>query len=231
VRRLALRQVTATCAHATRVLGAGATLPFTVGGMAGELTLRPQALPPAGDGLWLDTAVGPVWLSDAGAVLSLMSEQPVVVQGPPQPWYWQFVSQHLAPQVAQGLAPLAPLAGDAPEGVPVHCRLAMRVGDQQAHAYMSLTPDSLMQWLQVPGWQRLQHAVADSFETAFPVVLGHTELSVTQLASLSPGDVLLPVQCLFDTLGQGLVAVAGRHWAGQAVAEGSRLFFTLSHEE
>lgn len=228
---LKLRSVNTHVARATQALGAGARLPFRISDWAGALSLHPLANVPSTRGLWLNSAIGPVWLSDADAVLSLLSEHPVVVQGPAQPWYWQFVSQHLAPSIARSLSPLEPLTTHVPEGPLVHCRVEVQAGEQQVHAYLSMPPQSLLQWLQVPGWQRLQRPLDEGFEVTFSVPLGYTELSAQQLASLRPGDVLLPQQCLFDTQGRGSLEIAGQQWAGEAAAQGSQLLFILSHEE
>jgi type III secretion protein Q len=244
LKTLALRSVDMALANATRALGSGVSLAFSVGGEPGELTLQPSLADQCADtGLWLNTAVGTFWLSDAGAVLSLLSEQTVIVDGPAQAWYWQFVSQQLSSPVARGLAPLEPLTVDTPipnepsmqSPVPpqkqMHCRLAISLGTQQLHAYLSATPDTLLRWLQVPGWQHPPQPVAESLEIPFPLVLGRASLTVRQLASLRPGDVLLPQQCLFDPQGSGYVDLVDRRWPAHTTYNEGQLLLTLSHEE
>ncbi|MBD1554527.1 type III secretion system protein [Pseudomonas typographi] len=229
---LALRQVPAAVASATRALGAGARLAFSAQGMAGTLSL--EALPAghgAATGLWLNSAVGALRLSDAGAVLSLLGEQPVVVEGEPQSWYWPFISQYLSTAVAHSLAPIEPLASAAPEGPLIECRLRVQRGEEQVHAYMGATPGTLLRWLSAPGWQRQHNALANTFAVPFPLVLGRATLTAEQLASLRPGDVLLPPQCLFDTEGHGQVELADQRWAARAHHHEHRLLLTLSHEE
>ncbi len=88
---LRLRKVDALLAQATRALGAGRRLGFSARGQHAELSLLPQhedARIPA-DGVWLNTAVGPLLLSDAEALLSLLGEVPLTLGGEYQAWYWQ----------------------------------------------------------------------------------------------------------------------------------------------
>ncbi|WP_223536858.1 type III secretion system protein [Pseudomonas sp. GL-B-16] len=244
MKALVLHPVEPTLASATRALGSGVRLAFSVGGESGELILQPCLASQSADaGLWLNTAVGTLWLSDAGAVLSLLSEQPVIADGPAQAWYWQFVSQQLSRPIARGLAPLEPLTADAPildkpsmqQPMPpqkqMHCRLTVSLGTQHLYAYLSATPDTLLRWLQVPGWQHPPQPVAESLEIPFPLVLGRASLTARQLASLRPGDVLLPQQCLFDPGGSGYVDLVGRRWPAHTTYNEGRLFLTLSHEE
>lgn len=244
---LALRKVNAAQAGATRALGAGVSLPFAVRGVPGELTLRLSPESKSSDsGLWLNTAVGALWLSDAAAVLSLLSDSPVVIDGPSQPWYWQFISQQMSPALARGLAPFEPLAAEASReraapqaSAPqssiaqplVHCRLRICLGEEQLYAYLNAAPDTLLRWLQVPGWQQSPHPLAESFDVPFPLILGRASLTAEQLASLRPGDVLLPQQCLFDTQGNGHLDLAGQRWASHTTYDEGRLYLTLNQEE
>jgi type III secretion protein Q len=233
---LALRPVDPVLANATRALGSGVTLAFSVADEVGALTLQLCPAEQAIDaGVGLNTAVGALWLSDASAVLSLVSEQPVVMGGPAQPWYWQFISQQLSPQVARGLAPLSLLAEPFTEPAPteqrVQCRLTVDRGADHLYAYLSAAPDTLLRWLRMPGWTPLLEPVADSFDLPFPLILARASLTAEQLASLRPGDVLLPQQCLFDPQGSGHVDLAGRRWASHTTDIAGQLCLTLSHEE
>lgn len=229
---LALRSVDPALVSVTRALGSGATLAYTVGDEVGALTLQlcPVEQPPD-EGLWLNTALGALWLSDASVVLSRLSAQPVAVGGPVQPWYWQFISQQLCPQVARGLAPLSPLGEAVSAGPRVHCRVTVDRGGDQQYAYLIIAPGPLLRWLRMPGWAPLLEPIVDSFDLTFPLILGRARLTAEQLASLRPGDVLLPQQCLFDPQGSGYVDLAGRRWSSQTTDIAGQLCLTLSHEE
>ncbi|MCF5637794.1 type III secretion system protein, partial [Pseudomonas syringae] len=64
-----------------------------------------------------------------------------------------------------------------------------------------------------------------------PSTIGELSLTLEQLASLRPGDVVLPARCLFDSAGQGVLPLAGRSWAAQAEHQAQHLSLRLSHEE
>lgn len=227
-----LRKVNAELAQATRALCAGMDLPYSIDGVNGTLGLRPAlAEMPSVEGTWFDSAVGPFWLSDAVGLLGLLSASPVVVAGQPEPWYWQFISQQLTPVVAQALAPLTPLQGQAPTGPLVQCRLEARLGTEVVQGFLQAPPGTLLTWLHSGQWQPLYETLADDFALPSPLVVGLASLTLEQLASLRPGDVLLPQQALFDPQGQGMIALAGRHWAAYTTCHDSRLSLTLSHEE
>jgi type III secretion protein Q len=229
---LNLRKVNAQLAQASRALGAGLSLPYAVERMTGTFTLHlALADLPASDGAWFDSAIGPFWLSDAAGVLGLMSASPVVVAGQAEPWYWQFINQQLSPGVAKALAPVMPLQGQAPSGPLMACRVEARLGDEVVQGYLQASPDTLMAWRHAAAWQPLYEAVDDSFTLPSPLVLGLANLTLEQLASLRPGDVLLPQLGLFDPQGQGQVTLGGRHWAAHTTCHDSRLSLTLSHEE
>lgn len=227
-----LRKVDARLAQASRTLGAGLCLAYTLNGTAGTFTLSPAlAEVPTSEGAWFDSAVGPLWFSDAPGLLGLLGTSPVVVAGQAEAWYWQFISQQLTPAMAEALAPLAPLQGQAPDGPMMACRVEARLGDQAVHGFLQASPGTLLAWLQTAAWQPLYAAVDEGFTLPAPLVLGLASLTLDQLASLRPGDVLLPQQAFFDPQGQGLVTLGGRYWAAYTTSHNSRLSLTLSHEE
>ncbi|GGM31099.1 type III secretion system protein [Pseudomonas asuensis] len=232
MKRLTLQPITAAFAQASRKLGTGVTLPFAVRGIPGELQLEAtQAGEGHDQGIWFGSAAGPFKLSDASAVLSLLGESPVIVKGETQAWYWQFISQHLSPAIAEGLAPLEPWCAEPPQGLLIHCRLRVQVGNNQVHAYWSASPETLLQWLDTPSWQYHRNPLPAMFELTFPLVLGRMTLTAAQLESLRPGDVLLPTECLFNSEGYGHLVLADRRWLGHTQCSDRHLSLTLSHEE
>ncbi|GAB0065909.1 hypothetical protein IBA8402_16700 [Pseudomonas syringae] len=64
-----------------------------------------------------------------------------------------------------------------------------------------------------------------------PLIVGELSLTREQIASLRPGDVVLPARCRFDSAGQGSVTLAGRQWAARTDQQAQHLFLQLSHEE
>ncbi|SDW08224.1 type III secretion protein Q [Pseudomonas syringae] len=229
---LRLRKVNALLAQATRELGAGQRLGFSARGQDAELTL--SALPaeahtPA-EGVWLNTAVGPLLLSDAEALLSLLGDVPFTLGGEQQAWYWQFFNQRLSPVIADLLAPIEPLS-DAPTEPLIGCRIQVRLDAAWINARLHTTPDTLLKLLGSASWQALRRTVDESWSVPTPLIIGEMSLTLEQIASLRPGDVVLPARCPFDSSGQGVMTLAGRQWAVQTNQQAQRLFLQLSHEE
>ena len=229
---LALDPIPTALAQASRALGAGVTLNFQARGHDGELKLLPM-LPgaPSSAETWLHTSVGPLCLSDAGAVLSLLGELPVAFEGDDQPWYWQLVSQRLSQGVAGALGAICPLDGDVPAVALLHARLHVRLGDERVQAQLAAPPETWLNWLQAPEWQRIRTALHEALVLQVPLQLGRLELSAEQLASLQPGDIVLPTQASFTCAGSGHLELASRYWAAQVSSRGEKLFLHLSHEE
>lgn len=251
---LTLREVSADVAEASRLLGAGVSCSYTAQGQRGELTLRLTADDANRDGspfvgpalagnrsslTWFDSAIGPFALSDAEAVLSLLGELPVTLGGEHQPWYWQLVNQRLNTELAELLCPLRPLSditalsvdGQRPATAPMTCRLHLRLGSQVLHAQLCADARVMLQLLGSHHWQPHRQNVAQDWPIRQPLVLGELSLSLDQLASLQPGDVLLPSLCHFDEEGGGRLLLAGRQWAVQTDSRAEQLYVRFSHEE
>lgn len=229
---LKLRQVSTLQARVSRELGAGQRLSFRTRDQDAELTLVPPLTTtdvPA-PGVWLNSAVGALCLTDAEALLSLLGDTPLTLQGEHQAWYWQFFNQRLSPTIAALLAPIEPLL-DSPTAATIGCRLQVRRAGQTVHAHLHATPDTLLRLLRAAPWQARQQPLGDAWQVTTPLVIGELALTVEQLNSLRPGDVLLPALCQFDSGGHGHLALAGRRWAVQASDRAPQLFLQISHEE
>ncbi|WP_437883131.1 type III secretion system protein [Pseudomonas sp. LRF_L74] len=223
------RHLSAEYAQASRALGAGVAMPFTAHGRDGELRLTPlPAATSVADGVWLGSAIGAFCLSDADAILSLLGELPVSTAGAHQDWYWPVVSQRLAGVIADSLSPLAPLAEEPPTAQPMRCRIEVTLGDEGVHGQLSTSAETLLAWLQAPMWRAIRRPSPESLRLCTPWVLGELQLTLEQLASLRPGDVVLPTTMHVDSLGTGQLALAGSHWSIQARPEDARLFLTLT---
>jgi len=231
---LSLRRIDQRFAQATRQLGQGLTLGFSAQGLMGELTLRPVTYGTfaSNDGVWLRSAIGLLRLSDASAVLSLLGDVPAVLQGTHQPWYWQFLNQQLSAPIAALLAPIQPVEEDSCKlAAEVQCRLHVRLGTESVHALLATDPDTLLRLLTGAPWQAHQSPMGDDWQISHPLVIGQLSLTLEQLASLRPGDVVLPGHCHFDSEGNGRLDLAGRIWEVGIEAHAQRLTLRLSHEE
>lgn len=229
---LYLRKVDPLLARATRELGAGQSLAFHSQGQHGELTLLPLVAESdvAAIGVWLNSAVGALCLSDAEALLSLLGDAPLTLAGEQQSWYWQFFNQRLSPTIAALLAPLEPLF-DSPAQASFGCRIQARLAEESVHAHLHTTPETLLRLLSCAPWKARQRPVDETWSVTTPLIIGELSLTLNQLASLRPGDVVLPARCDFDSTGQGRLALGARHWAAHADSQAHHLFLRLSHEE
>ncbi|KAA8712080.1 hypothetical protein [Pseudomonas cannabina] len=229
---LQLRKVDPLQAQATRALGAGQSLVFDAQDQRGELTLLPLGAGPdsLANGVWFNTAVGPVCLSDAEAVLSLLGNAPLTLGGEHQDWYWQFFNQRLSPTIADVLAPVEPLF-DTPDEAPSGCRVQVRLGGESLHAHLHSSSQTLLRLLHSAPWQARHNPVDDTMTVTTPLIIGELELTLNELASLRPGDVVLPARCRFDSAGQGRLALGGRQWAAHVDSQAQQLFLRISHEE
>jgi type III secretion protein Q len=229
---LALRRVDSQRAQASRALGAGQRLLFEVQGQHGELLLRPHspAMTPPATGVWFNCAAGPLCLSDAEALLSLLGELPLTLGREQHAWYWQFFNQRLSPVIADLLAPIELLEPPAPKNNML-CRIRASLGQETVHADLYSPAETLLALLRAATWQALQHPLDDSLELNPAVLLGSLSLTLGQLASLRTGDVLLPSHCQFDNGGRGQLKLAGRTWTAHAKACGAQVFLQLGHEE
>lgn len=229
---LTLNSISSSLAQAARRLGAGVMLNFNARGQEGELHLTPLlSSAPLSTETWLHSAVGAFCLSDAGAVLSLLGELPVAVEGDNQPWYWQLVSQRLSPAIAGSLGLIGPVEGDCPQGPLLHAQLHIRLGEERLHAQLAAPPETWLHWLQAPNWQGIRTSAHEALVLHIPLELGRLELTAEQVASLQPGDIVLPTLARFDCAGSGYLELANRQWAAQVNSRSGKLFLNLHHEE
>ncbi|MDH0749748.1 type III secretion system protein [Pseudomonas sp. GD03842] len=236
--RLTLRTVGAAQAQFSRRLGAGARLAFSAHGLTGTLTLRPLLAVTLEytDLAAFQSALGPFRLSDAEALLSLLGDLPVTLDGDHQPWYWQALNQRFSPQIAELLGPLAPLSGiTAPsvgaQAAELSCRIELGLGEHRVHGVLCATAEVLLRWLDAAPWTARLVEVNEDWPVHTPLELGGLSLTLAQLASLQPGDVVLPTHPRFDSQGHGRLHLGGQHWAVQTDSHDRQLYVRFSHEE
>ncbi|WP_297835054.1 type III secretion system protein [Pseudomonas sp.] len=231
---LRLRHVSSALARARRELGHGAQLGFSTRDEQGVLTLQPAQddVGQSSPGGFFQSAAGVLHLTEPGAVLSLFGEAPVVVDGAAQAWYWQYINQMLSPDLAAVFAPLATLEDADPALLdPVVCRLNVRLGEESVHAVLTLGAETLLRLLEAGQWHPLQRPLPGDWPIHSPLLLGGLTLTSDELASVRVGDVLLPSHCLFDSEGNGMLDLGGRHWHVATETLNDRLFVHLIDEE
>lgn len=210
VHALALPPVSIEDATARRLLGIGVSLPFEVAGETGLLELTPGGAA-GGAPCVLACAHGVFTLDEPGAVLSLFGECPVVLpaeSGPDDAWFWSLYQQTLSEPLRQAFGFIKPATGPAEQGIA--CRLDVRVGAARVTSQLQMTGSVLLGLFRATPWQRRAAPGIAGFALHVPLELGHLALAAGQLATLRPGDVLVPETALFDSSGQGLIRL-GRH--------------------
>lgn len=229
--RLAMRTLSPQLAQATRALGVGVSSIFTARGLQGKLNLLPLSPEaPKEPGTWFNSALGPLCISDAGALLSLLGELPVTVKGETQSWYWQLLSQRLSPVIADCLSPLSMLETAGPMAAEIHYAAHVSLGEESLYSQVASSASTLLNWLQASTWQQRYQPFPMALNIEVPLTLGITQLTYQQLYSLRPGDVVLPSEARFDCHGAGIVDLAGRRWKAQTQTSGQRILLNLETE-
>lgn len=180
----------------------------------------------------LETACGLLWLDDAQVMLSQLSECPVILADPltekeDSAWYWPLYNRYLTAELQALLSPLRFVS--AQPGPGFDCLLELR-NDQKQYSVsrLRLAIDTLLHLLERGPWKPLTNRL--DWPLRLALVLGHCPLSVEQLGSLRPGDVLRVDQALFNVAGRGYLDIgACRLHLQQATADALR--FTLTELE
>lgn len=231
---LDLRAISNAEASARQRIGSGLSLPFELDQQQGWLDLRLSASPnPARNESQLDSAAGALRLTEAEALLGLLSSCPALM---PQAesandehhWYWQLYNHYLSPELRELFGDLQPL--DAPPTPGLDCLLQARINGLRVSARLSAQPATLLDLLDRGQWQAESAAMPWQWPISVPLLLGHLNLSPSQLASLRPGDVLLPDHSLFTPDGQGTLQLGGCRLS-LAQTSADALCFTLTELE
>lgn len=229
---LQLRRMPSTEARARERLGAGLELRLGSPRNASlHLRLAPTGFEQA-PRTAIECAAGLLWLDDAQALLSRLSDCPAIVADSPDDgdWYWPLYNHYLATELQALLSPMRVVPATPAHGL--DCLLELRDANGQRQACRARIPaTTLLDLLQHRHWQAPALAFgAPDWPLRLPLLLGHCPLSVGQLASLRPGDVLLVEQPLFSPEGDGSLQVGACRLHLQPLP-GTTLRFTLTDLE
>ncbi|MEN2395521.1 type III secretion system cytoplasmic ring protein SctQ [Pseudomonas halotolerans] len=206
VRALSLPSVGVEEVSARRLLGGGVGLPFEVAGQTGLLELTLGCGPEGGAPCVLECAQGVFTLSEPGAALSLFGECPVVLPAEPGPddeWFWSLFHQTLSESLRLAFGFLKPLT--VPRVPGIACRLDVRLGAACVVSHLEIPGATLLGLLHAAPWQRRAAPWVERFALCVPLLVGELALPPGLLATLRPGDVLMPETPLFDSSGHGLI--------------------------
>lgn len=232
---LSLRAVPAAMAAACLALGRGRRLAFNSGEERVHLTLGPRLMTDMASpqrALHLLSQHGTLLLSNADALLSLCSEVPVITRGPSHDWYWQLINQQLGRTLRDLLSPLEPGTPSTP-ALPerIDCRISSERSGEQAHGVLSCSAATLLRLFDAAPWHCVERPLPADWPLRYPLVMGRMNLTVSQLRSLRPGDVLLPEKPLFNVHGAGRVQLGNQVWAAHSPDQDEPLQLQLIHKE
>ena len=208
---------------AYRRLGRGIRFSFQVAGEPAELLLEPGHGPETGVAHSFETRCGVITLSDAGAMLSLFGECPVVLadgDNDPNSWFWALFQQRMSPQLTRLFGHLRPLATVQPGTF--ECRISVSLGQSRSVGQLSMAPHSLLMLHDAGGWQAIKALLPEDFALAVPVELAGLQLAIEQVRTLRVGDVLVAEHGPFSADGMGQLSVGRLRLHAQIVDEGGR---------
>jgi type III secretion protein Q len=221
---LNLPQIDGLTVAALRRLGRGLRMPYRVADQQGELILESGEAPACVAQHCFSTACGVVAFGKPGPVLSLLGECPVTLASEgndPDSWLWELFQHHLSPQV-QSLFSYFHVQDVAPHQA-LGCRLTVTLGTSRVVDRLTLAPDTLLALCAAGPWQPLAHTLPSSFPVSVPVLLGSLRLTLTQLSSVRPGDVLMMEFPMFIANGDGQLRLGRHRLQGRLDAEDSCL--------
>ena len=225
---ITLPQLDATTVAACRRLGRGLRYSFQVAGEPGELLLEPGRAPEGGVCVSFESRCGVITLSDAGPLLSLFGECPVVLAetgNDPQSWFWGHFEQRMSAQLTALFGFLRPLADRQPGAF--ECCLSVVLGQSRSIGRLMMTARSLLALCDAGQWQAVKAPLPACFAVPVPVVLGYLPLTVEQLRTVRPGDVLVPERPLFSGDGVGQLSVGRLRLQLQIDDDGGRRCLTV----
>ncbi|TFY86930.1 YscQ/HrcQ family type III secretion apparatus protein [Pseudomonas kairouanensis] len=225
---LTLPVVDSMTAAALRRLGRGLRMPFQVAGQHGELIMEPGIAPSGRASFGFETACGVLVFGEPGPVLSLLGDCPVTLaaQGnDPDAWFWAFFQHQLSPQVQSLLGFIRLQAGVRPAAF--RCRLTVRLGASRVVDCLALAPDTFLALCAAGPWQPLAQPLPTSLPLSVSLLLGHSQLPISQVSCIRCGDVLMVQHPMFYPSGEGHVRLGRHRLQGRLDDDQGALRFTL----
>ncbi len=164
---------------------------------------------PGGQAVVLSGGAGALRLDDGAAFLHALTGIPLQAQVEPAQRRWLCgTAAALLPEPLRAVFDTVelPQAGDAPTGS-LKAQLVLRTDDHLVATHGSAPWPVWRRLLEpVPRGMPVFHTVSDAWagvRSTHSLVLGRHTLPAGRLATLAPGDIVLPRQALFDVSGRG----------------------------
>lgn len=225
---LILPTVESATVDALHRLGKGLRLSYQVAGQHGELIMEPGHAPVGGTAVGFETAVGVLAFAEPGPVLSLLGDCPVTLasQGnDSDAWFWALFQHQLSPQVQSLLGFLRLKTGSRPAAF--SCRLTVTLGESRVVDCLRLTPETFLALCAAGPWQSLAPPLPPAFALSLTLLLGRSQLPISEVSSIRPGDVLMLTKPMFNAEGEGHLRLGSHHLHGRLADDNGTLRFTL----
>lgn len=228
--KLTLKKLSGQAARLRQQIGAGCFYPYLLAGETGVLRLQLADYHQPGEMSDWQCEAGKLRLSDAQAVLSLMSASPTFAlpaEEPEQQWYWPWWQSQLSDELLTLFGHIAVTEEQATEEFLLI--MTLEWGGQQARSLLALSAETLSRLLARSGWQRDRWPLPADLKLTLPIVVGNLTLPP---GGLKRGDVVLPQQPFFTPEGRGAIRCAGRLLHGELwIQPGETAYFYLSEME
>ena len=119
----------------------------------------------------------------------------------------------------------------APLAEQIDCHLSVARGGEKVHGVMSCSAQTLLRLLDAADWLPIERALPADWPLNSALALGSVSLTLSELSSVRPGDVLLPTRPLFDSAGHGRVQIGHRQWAVEMYTHNDTVRLRLLYEE
>ncbi|WP_213989502.1 FliM/FliN family flagellar motor switch protein [Sodalis sp. dw_96] len=169
--------------------------------------------------------LGPLWLS-APEALSLLSDCPLpalpVAEDGDEAWYWPLYNQYLSAELQRLFGSLNTDGSSSPPDDALMLDLLITLGEERARCRLSLGADTLERMLDKPGWSLVPPPPLEHLPLTLPITWGELTLSLEQLRSLRPDDILLPSAANLSPAGSGVLRYARLGLHGELLNEPGR---------
>ncbi len=229
---LTLPVVDSATVAASRRLGRGLRMPYQAAGQHGELIVEPGNAPIGQSALGFETACGVLTFAEPGPVLSLLGNCPVTLaaQGnDADAWFWALFQHQLSPQVQSLLGFLRLQEGMRP--APFSCRLTVTLGQSRVVDCLRMAPETFLALCAAGPWQPLAQPLPSSLPLSVSLLLGRSQLPISKVSGIRPGDVLMLKHPMFNPGGDGHVCLGRHRLQGRLDDDNGTLRFTVSSIE
>jgi len=154
----------------------------------------------------LHSAYGPIEVRQADRFLEVLTGVPAFpdVLTNETEWFWTYLNSKLSEELVNLFRYLGPDIGEQVDMLPVE--LTGERDDKSERFYGRLPLRLLEVWKSLR-FSPQSNPFPETFPISLPFIVGSVTVSAGLIDQLSEGDVLLPTDCLINTLGEGFLSL------------------------